>query len=190
MTAFRATSSCFICPTPARAFHALITFDCRTHLFFAAKILLFSHISKIFFFSIYFCHYFAIPQTESLFLKRGPRKFAICGESGGISRLNVATRQSCDLLPNAHLRWLLRSACPSRPDLCQLPAVQHNTSGGVARYPARSVFEYTLFCIFCINILAYIEKNPYLCSRLIGRLFGTTFRGFLVGVLFDLGDEA
>ena len=112
---------------------------------FAAKILLFSHISKKSFSIYFFCHHFAIPQTGSLFLKRGPRKFAICGESGGISRLNVATQQSCDLLPNAHIRWLLRSACLSRPFLCQLPAVQHNTSGGVARYPARSVFEYTLF---------------------------------------------
>ena len=79
---------------------------------------------------------------------------------------------------------------PFPPRLCHLPAVQHNTSGGVARYPLARYLSIRFFCIFCINILAYIEKNPYLCSHFIGRLFGTTFRGFLVGVLFNLGDEA
>ena len=154
MTAFRATSSCFICPTPARAFSRLNYFRLPYTFYFRCKdTAFFSHLQ------ISFCFYIFFFATILLFLKRGPRKFVICGESGGISRLNVATRQSCDLLPNAYIRWLLRSACFFPPRLCHLPAVQHNTSGGVARYPARSVFEYTLFFVFFVSIYLRISKK-------------------------------
>ena len=70
MTAFRATSSCFICPTPARAFSRLNYFRLPYTFIFAAKILLFSHISKKFFFSIYFLPRFCYSSNGVRFYLR------------------------------------------------------------------------------------------------------------------------
>ena len=44
--------------------------------------------------------------------------------------------------------------------------------------------------ILRVNLLVSPLKRFAFSVHQIGRLFGTTFRGFLIGIFFDLGDEA
>ena len=178
MTAFRATSSCFICPTPARAFSRLNYF----------------RLPYTFYFSLQrYCFFLTFPKNSSflfifatilLFLKRGRYS------SNGVHFLPAVLFA----LAAGMFEYTSGGSCgvPAFPSPICVNYLRCSTIPPVVSLtiPFAQYLSIRFFCIFCINILAYIEKNPYLCSHFIGRLFGTTFRSFLVGALFNLSDEA